>query len=101
MDIGAFVAGLEYVTGRQATVIGKPSGDFFQLAVRSLNLPPESVAMVGDDIETDVGGGQAAGLMGVLVRTGKYRPQAAAQSQVKPDAELDSIADLPRWLGVA
>jgi ribonucleotide monophosphatase NagD (HAD superfamily) len=30
--------------------------------------------MIGDDAEADVGGAMAAGLMGVLVQTGKYRP---------------------------
>ena len=29
--------------------------------------------MIGDDIVNDVGGAQACGLTGVLVRTGKYR----------------------------
>ena len=44
--------------------------------------------MVGDDVESDVGGAQRAGLRGVLVRTGKYRE----------DALIDSIADLPALL---
>ena len=70
MDIGAFVAGLEYVSGCQAVVIGKPAAVFFRLAVESLNLPTEKIAMIGDDIETDVSGGQAAGLKGILVKTG-------------------------------
>lgn len=30
--------------------------------------------MIGDDAEVDVGGAMAAGLMGVLVQIGKYRP---------------------------
>ncbi len=29
--------------------------------------------MVGDDVLNDVGGAQRCGLMGILVRTGKYR----------------------------
>jgi HAD superfamily hydrolase (TIGR01458 family) len=98
LDIGAFVAGLEYVTGIPSTVIGKPSSQFFQLAVDSLGLSPARIVMVGDDIETDVGGAQAAGLRGVLVRTGKYREAVAAQSRVRPDGVLDSLAQLTRWL---
>jgi len=99
LDIGAFVAGLEAVTGKQATVVGKPSCDFFQLGLDSLALAPERVAMVGDDIESDVGGGQRAGLRGVLVRTGKFREEQARESEVEPDAVIDSIADLPGLLG--
>lgn len=100
MDIGAFVAGLEFVTGKQATVIGKPSQAFFQLAVDSLKLRPDQVMIVGDDIENDIGGGQAAGLTAVLVKTGKYRAAVAAASEITPDAVLGSIADLPRLLGL-
>jgi ribonucleotide monophosphatase NagD (HAD superfamily) len=54
--------------------------------------------MIGDDIETDVGGAQAFGIRGVLVKTGKYREDAVARSAVRPEAVLDSIADLQRWL---
>jgi HAD superfamily hydrolase (TIGR01458 family) len=100
MDIGAFVAGLEYVAGCEAMVIGKPSQEFFKLAIQSLGLPTPNVAMIGDDIEADVGGAQAAGLTGILVRTGKYRADTVARSTVRPDADLDSIADLPGWLSI-
>ncbi len=98
MDIGAFVVGLEYLTGKEAIVIGKPSAKFFQLATDAMDLQPEQVVMVGDDIENDIGGAQINGLRGVLVRTGKYREEMANASTVKPDGIIDSIADLPEWL---
>lgn len=98
MDIGAFVAGLEYVTGKEAIVIGKPSWNFFRLSVQSLGLTAGEVAIVGDDIETDIGGGQAAGLRGILVRTGKYREEFVKQSAVEPDHVIASIAELPELL---
>ncbi|MDD2759247.1 MAG: TIGR01458 family HAD-type hydrolase [Methylomonas sp.] len=94
MDIGAFVAGLEYVTGKQAAVIGKPSPAFFELAIRQLELPAARVVMIGDDIDSDVGGAQRAGLKGALVRTGKYRPEYAAASPIRPDYIFDSVADM-------
>ena len=95
MDIGAFVAGLEYVTGKTATVVGKPSKSFFQLALNHLGLPPEKVAMVGDDVISDIGGAQAAGMCGILVKTGKYRPEAVERSGVTPDLIVESVASLP------
>lgn len=98
MDIGAFVAALEYTTGVKATIIGKPSPAFFQLATASLLLPPQEVAIVGDDIESDIGGGQQIGLRTVLVKTGKYREAITQASTIKPDAIIDSIANLPEWL---
>jgi HAD superfamily hydrolase (TIGR01458 family) len=101
VDIGAFVAGLEYVTGKPATVIGKPSWDFFRLAVSSLGLTAARVAIVGDDIDSDIGGGQAAGLTGVLVKTGKYREALVEQSEVRPNHVIASIADVPALLGIS
>lgn len=100
MDIGAFVAGLEFVTSKQATIIGKPSQDFFRLATASLGFDPSEVLIVGDDIENDIGGGIASGLQAVLVRTGKYREDVAAQSEVMPDATIDSVAKLGDYLGL-
>ncbi len=94
VDIGAFVAGLEYVSGKEAQVIGKPSLSFFQLALDSLQLPAVQVAMIGDDVENDVGGGIAAGMKGVLVRTGKYREGCEENRERPPDCILDSISDL-------
>ncbi len=73
LDVGAFVAGLEYACRRQATVLGKPAASFFQRAVEELSCDARHVVMIGDDAEADVAGAMAAGLMGVLVKTGKYR----------------------------
>lgn len=96
LDTGAFVAALATATGRDPVVLGKPAAAFYAAAVAQLGLPADQVAMVGDDIVTDVGGAQRAGLAGVLVRTGKYRPHDL-EGDVRPDAVLDSIADLPDW----
>lgn len=84
LDAGPFVAALEYACGREAIVLGKPSPTFFSLAVESLRCAGEDVAMIGDDAEADVGGAMTAGLMGVLVQTGKYRPD-----------QEDSLAEPP------
>ncbi|ASC74182.1 Acid sugar phosphatase [Halomicronema hongdechloris C2206] len=99
LDIGAFVTGLEYATDRSAVIVGKPSPSFFKLALNDLKLSSDQVAMVGDDIEADVGGAQAMGMPGILVKTGKYRPQLTARSEVIPDVALDSISDLMDLLG--
>jgi HAD superfamily hydrolase (TIGR01458 family) len=100
LDIGGFVAALEYATGTVATVIGKPSAPFFHAAAADMSLTPSRAAMVGDDIESDVGGAQKAGLAGILVKTGKYRSHLAAASSVRPDAVVPSIADVPNLLGI-
>lgn len=100
MDIGGFVAALEYASGKKATIIGKPSADFFRMALKEMGLAASEVAVIGDDIDSDIGGGQAAGLTGILVGTGKYRKSYAESSPVKPAFVIDSVADFPRLLGV-
>lgn len=96
LDVGAYSAALEYATGREATVVGKPSGTFFATALAELGT--ERAIMVGDDVEADVGGALAAGLPAVLVRTGKFRQDALESSGVVPTAIVDSIRDVPGLL---
>ena len=95
LDAGPFVAALEYATGREAEVVGKPSMSFFELALGDLGVSAERAAMVGDDVEADVGGALDAGLAGILVRTGKYRDDLVRESGIEPTATVDSIADVP------
>ena len=99
LDAGPFIAALEYATGQEAVLVGKPSVSFFDAAVARLGVPKERIAVVGDDPETDVRGARDAGLVAVGLRTGKFRP-ADEKRLAQADAVLDSIADLPRWLGV-
>jgi len=94
LSAGPFVSALEYATGKTAVVVGKPSIDFFRLAIDDMEIRPEQAAMMGDDIMTDIGGAQAAGMKGILVRTGKFREDILKKSNVKPDYIIDSIAGL-------
>ncbi|MDP9330256.1 MAG: TIGR01458 family HAD-type hydrolase [Actinomycetota bacterium] len=98
LDGGAYIAGLEEAAGVSATICGKPAAAFFGSALDMLGTSPSRTAMVGDDIVNDVLGAQAAGLSGVLVKTGKFLPADLAKG--KPDVVLDSLADLPDLLGI-
>jgi len=95
LDVGPIASAFAYATSTTPIVLGKPTADFFRLAVHDMDLEPEHCTMVGDDIVTDIGGAQSAGMKTVLVRTGKFRPEDL-QSAVKPDVIIDSIADLLR-----
>ena len=75
--------------------MGKPSAEFFLSAMADMGC--ERAVMIGDDLEADVAGAMAAGLAGVLVRTGKYRADALT-TRVSPSAVVDSIADVPELL---
>jgi len=98
LDAGPFVAALEYASGREAVLVGKPSATFFTAAADDLGLPRERVAVVGDNVETDIRGARRVGCLGIAVRTGSFREQDLRA--VPADAVLDSIADLPQWLGL-
>jgi len=94
LDAGAFVAGLEYAAGVEATVVGKPSLAFYGAALAALHVDPANVAMVGDDLWSDIQGAQQAGAQGWLVRTGKFRKETLAQSGIRPDRVVPSVAEL-------
>lgn len=100
LDAGPFVAALEYAAGRPATVVGKPSPEFFLEGVADLGVQAPRVAMIGDDLEADVGGALEAGIAGLLVRTGKFRADALAEHPITPTMVIDSIADVPAIVGV-
>ncbi|NLH26491.1 MAG: TIGR01458 family HAD-type hydrolase [Methanomicrobiales archaeon] len=98
LSAGPFVAALEFATGTRAAVMGKPSREFFMRSLASMNADPARTVMIGDDIITDIGGAAAAGLSGILVRTGKFRQEALAGATVIPKRIISSIAELPRLL---
>jgi ribonucleotide monophosphatase NagD (HAD superfamily) len=81
---------------RAFLVIGKPSIDFFELALNSFAQKPETAIMIGDDIVSDIQGAQNAAINTILVKTGKYREQDLT-TDIRPDVILDSIAELPDW----
>lgn len=103
LDAGAVVAGLEFATARQATVLGKPSPEVFRQALAGIRadlgrrVATGDVTMVGDDPDADVRAAQRIGLRGVLVLSGKTtRDQLAdgalGRGRRRPDAIADSLA---------
>ncbi|QEY18435.1 TIGR01458 family HAD-type hydrolase [Cellvibrio sp. KY-GH-1] len=93
-DIGFFVAGLEYVCSKNARVMGKPNRAFFQRVLDSVGVDAANALMVGDDLDSDIGGAQQMGVRGCLVKTGKYRDAYLDHSSVKPAYVIASVADL-------
>jgi len=105
LDSGAFVAGLEFAAETRATVIGKPSRTFFSMGVADLrrqvgpDLARHDIAMVGDDVRTDIIAAQRAGLHGIFVLSGKHGPadvEAAARERGgrRPDATAASLHEV-------
>ena len=100
---GGFVEGLEFASGKKATVVGKPSKAFFEHAAKLLNLSTHDCAMIGDDVRDDVIGALDAGVgFGVLVQTGKFRPgdekhlhdSSHSESQFCITASFSEVVDM-------
>ncbi|UMM35998.1 hypothetical protein L5515_008352 [Caenorhabditis briggsae] len=72
---GAYVAGLEYAAGVEATVVGKPNKLFFESALKTLqdNVDFSTAVMIGDDVNDDALGANEVGMRSILVKTGKFR----------------------------
>ncbi len=98
LDVGPFVAALEYATGCEAYVVGKPAPAFFVEVLGDLGVGASEAVMVGDDVESDIGGALNAGLGGILVQTGKYREDAVRASGIEPTATVPTVADVPALL---
>lgn len=92
LDTGAYVAALEFSSGKEALVIGKPSKSFYHKACKLLGVLPEEAVMIGDDIVSDIRGAHEASLQTILVRTGKSTADDF-KSGIEPDLIIDSIDD--------
>lgn len=98
LDCGAFVLALEAASKKTATVTGKPSRTFFEIALASVGCTPADVLIIGDDLSTDIAGGRSLGAHTALVGTGKYADGQVMLADCKEDYFLDSVAGLPQLL---
>ena len=68
---GSVVQVIERITGRKATVIGKPSPYIFELLLRELGgIERGEMVLVGDSLETDILGAHGVGIGGILYTGG-------------------------------
>ena len=94
LDCGAFVTLLEAAAGKTATLMGKPSEMFFKTVLNHLQLAPQEVVVVGDDITSDIVGAERMKLRSILVKTGKFEPEQLDNPVAKPTWVLESVSTL-------
>jgi len=110
LDAGSFLVALEWATKRRARTVGKPSPAFFRVAIARLaaeaaargepRLGARDLAMVGDDVGSDIAGARRIGLRTIFVRTGKHgdaelaAAAGRARGAVRPDAVAASIVEV-------
>ncbi len=94
--LGAWVRAIEYATGIAATIIGKPSPEYYRRALERLGISAESAVMISDDPLGDLAGAKSVGIRTVFVTSGKYPQRILEQlpSELQPDIILGSIAEL-------
>jgi HAD superfamily hydrolase (TIGR01458 family) len=98
LDMGPFVKCLEFAAGVEARVTGKPAAAFFRAALQDVGARPSTSVMIGDDLPNDIGGAAACGIAGVLVRTGKFRPDDEHDPDHHPEAVCDHFAAAVEWV---
>jgi 4-nitrophenyl phosphatase len=91
---GTILAALETATDVAPFVVGKPETAIFDLALARMGVGKEGTAILGDRLETDILGGQRAGLSTIFVLSGVTTRQELAQSSIQPDFVFESVKEL-------
>ena len=94
---GTLVRAVAEAAGRGPDrICGKPSPDLYIVAGERLGVSPSSILGIGDRLDTDIEGANAAGSPSLLVLTGvddRHTAQAAPPRR-RPSAIVDDLRDL-------
>ena len=91
---GSILASLIAATDTQPLVIGKPEPIIFEQSMRLMNSKPEETAILGDRLDTDILGGNRAGLTSIMVLTGVNSAEEAVAYESAPDYVFADLAEL-------
>ena len=94
LDTGSFINMLAYATNVTPKIFGKPSKEYFLQALKKLNLSPDEVIVIGDDLESDIQGAINAGINAILVRTGKGQYFDPTKVKIEPYLIINSFRSL-------
>ncbi|MGD0003011.1 MAG: HAD-IIA family hydrolase [Anaerolineaceae bacterium] len=98
-DIGAIIAFVNTSTGRMPDeIIGKPNRTIVEMLAQKLNLPIQSLTMVGDRLYTDIALGGTTGVTTVLVLSGETCLEDLQGSPYQPDYTFAGLGALANWL---
>lgn len=92
---GAVMAALIAATDATPLVIGKPAPTMFHVAAALLGAAPGATLVIGDRLDTDIAGANAAGMASAMVLTGVNTRSEAEDGPIQPTA---IYADLPALL---
>jgi 4-nitrophenyl phosphatase len=95
---GMVIGALQFTSGVEPTVIGKPQSAIYESALKHFGTGPEKCLMVGDRLNTDILGASLLGITTILVLTGVNSRADAANGDIKPDLILEDIKELHQLL---
>jgi 4-nitrophenyl phosphatase len=96
---GSIIAAIEIATGQRAILAGKPNPGMYQAAFERLQVLPAQTLAVGDRLDTDIAGAQAAGCPSCMVLTGVNTLEDARAWNPPPDLVSESLEALVSSLG--
>jgi 4-nitrophenyl phosphatase len=91
---GTVIGALEIASGKKAMIIGKPEPALYEMALSRLKLSAIETLAIGDRLETDILGAQAAGINTALVLSGASTLANVHDFHPKPDIIAQSLTEL-------
>ena len=99
-DLGAIGISAHFKVSLAAHSFGcaKPDPRIFMAACEELNVKPDQVMVVGDDLLLDVHAAQQVGMKGVWMNRHQVDLQQTRHKQVRPDAIANNLHDVIKYL---
>jgi 4-nitrophenyl phosphatase len=91
---GTVIGALEIASGQNARIIGKPQPALYEIALQRLQTAPDHTLAIGDRLETDIAGAQAAGIHTALVLSGASSQDQANHYLPKPELIAKDLSEL-------
>ncbi|MCL5274906.1 MAG: HAD-IIA family hydrolase [Chloroflexi bacterium] len=91
---GATLAALRVATDVEPIIIGKPQPEMMVQAMQRMGSTPANTAALGDRLNTDILGGQNAGLTTLLVMSGVTSAEHLKTSPIQPDYVFADIREV-------
>ena len=91
---GSLVAAVQAATGVSPEYVGKPERLIFDMALQRVGCRADEALSVGDLLDTDIRGSNAAGIPSVLMLTGISTRADLDTSPYRPTHVCDTFADL-------
>jgi HAD superfamily hydrolase (TIGR01458 family) len=98
LDTGTFIGMISNASNSPAQIFGKPSKQFFEQALKKIDLHKNEVIVIGDDIFSDIQGAKNSGLKGILVKTGKGSIHDSFSGDKEPDLVIENFSRILNYI---